>query len=371
MITTQTRRPRRSWGKLRRRTSGRWEASYEHNLSRHSAPITFTAKMDGEAWLASERRLIEQGEWTPPKLRAAATTNRGKRFGEYATGWLDQRNLKPRTRQGYSELIDGPLAKLGKIPLGQITPETVRVWFTGLGTATPTKNSHAYQLLRAVLNTAVTDGLITSNPAVIRGAGTTETKRQAVILTPDEVHKVALAMPDNLTSLVLVSAWAGLRWGEVTALTRADVSADASEITIACAVTHRAGQCYVETPKSGRVRSVIVPPHIRQDLLDHLTNFVDAAPDSLLFKAAKACHYNERTFRDAFAVALKAVGITANVRIHDLRHFAGTQAARVGNLVETMQRLGHSTPKASLIYQAVASGRDRELAAALSELATG
>ncbi|MGO9521727.1 MAG: site-specific integrase, partial [Mycobacterium sp.] len=77
MITTQTRRPRRSWGKLRRRTSGRWEASYEHNLSRHSAPITFTAKMDGEAWLASERRLIEQGEWTPPKLRAAATTNRG------------------------------------------------------------------------------------------------------------------------------------------------------------------------------------------------------------------------------------------------------------------------------------------------------
>lgn len=158
--------------------------------------------MDGEHWLASERRLIEQGGWTPPKLRAAANTNRGKSFSEYTTGWLGQRNLKSRTRQGYLELIKGPLAKLGKLSLGQVTPETVRVWFTGLGTSTPTKNAHAYQLLRAVLNTAVADGLVTSNPAVIRGAGTTVTKRQAVILTPDEVHKVALAMPANLKALV-------------------------------------------------------------------------------------------------------------------------------------------------------------------------
>jgi hypothetical protein len=34
-----------------------------------------------------------------------------------------------------------------------------------------------------------------------------------------------------------------------------------------------------------------------------------------------------------------------------------------------MQRLGHSTPKASLIYQQVVSGRDRELAKGLSRLA--
>ena len=58
-----------------------------------------------------------------------------------------------------------------------------------------------------------------------------------------------------------------------------------------------------------------------------------------------------------------------SMRIHDLRHFAGTQAARVGNLPETMARLGHSTPKASLIYQGIARGRAEEVAAALSKLA--
>jgi hypothetical protein len=34
---------------------------------RNSEPITYTAKMDAEHWLASERRLIERDEWTARK----------------------------------------------------------------------------------------------------------------------------------------------------------------------------------------------------------------------------------------------------------------------------------------------------------------
>jgi hypothetical protein len=52
-----------------------------------------------------------------------------------------------------------------------------------------------------------------------------------------------------------------------------------------------------------------------------------------------------------------------------LRHFAGTQVARVGNLRETMNHLGHSTVGASLRYQHIVNGRDTEIAAALSALA--
>jgi len=113
----------------------------------------------------------------------------------------------------------------------------------------------------------------------------------------------------------------------------------------------------------------MVPPHIQQDIRDHLALHVADDLDAQLFPARSACHYNERLFRDAFAEALKSVGITKVVRIHDLRHFAGSQAARCGNLVETMQRLGHSTSKASLLYQHAASGRPREIAQQLSALA--
>lgn len=369
--TRKARRPRRSWGKIHRERSGRYQASYPGpDLARHTAPATFSARMDAEHWLADERRLIERGDWTPPRVRAARSHARAQTFGEYAAAWLEHRNLKPRTRQGYSELINGPLAKLGGIPLGAVTAEAVRTWHTGLGTKTPTKNRHAYALAHAILNTAVADGHLVANPAMIRGAMNGTAKRQAVILTPDQVAKVAIAIqPAQLKALVLVSAWCGLRWGEVTELRRRDIAEDCSVINVARAVTHRNKQCNVDSPKSGKVRTVYVPPHVQGELLDHMAQFVADDPEAPLFKADRACHYNERTFRDKFADALKAVGIKENVRIHDLRHFAGTQAARVGNLVETMQRLGHSTAKASLTYQQIVSGRDRELAEALSTLA--
>jgi hypothetical protein len=74
-------------------------------------------------------------------------------------------------------------------------------------------------------------------------------------------------------------------------------------------------------------------------------------------------------FRDYLAPALKAIG-REGVRVHDLRHFAGSQTARVGNLVERCSGWGHSTVKASLIYQQMVNGRDVEVAEGLSALAT-
>ena len=134
-----TRRQRRSWGKIHRERSGRFQASYTGpDLARRSAPVTFTARMDAEHWLADERRLIEREEWTPPKLRAAAKHARSKTFHEYATGWLDTRDLKPRTRQGYQELLDKPLRSLHTLPLGMISAETVRRWHSGMGPGHPT-----------------------------------------------------------------------------------------------------------------------------------------------------------------------------------------------------------------------------------------
>jgi integrase len=365
-----TRRTRRSWGKIQRMRSGRYQASYTGpDLACHTGPATYTSRIDAEGWLHNERRLIEHGEWTAPALRAAAKQTRSQSLNSYATTWLENRTLKPRTRQGYQELLDGPLAKLHTVPLTLITGESIRQWHHGLGTATPTKNAHAYSFLHAILATALSDGLITVNPCAIRSAMNVQSKRQSVIRTPDEIAKVALALPDQLKALLLISAWAGLRWGEAVELRRRDFNVACDEIDVTRAFTHRAGQCSIDTPKSGVGRQVILPPHIVQDARDHLALYVAQSPDAQLFPAKTSCHYSDRLFREAFAEALKAVGITKNPRIHDLRHFAGTQSARVGSLIETMDRLGHSTIRASLRYQHVASGRSREVADALSALA--
>ena len=67
---------RRSFGRLRRGRSKRWQAAYiGPDNALHYAPVTFVAKIDAEAWLAEERRLISVGAWTPPAHRDALTVN--------------------------------------------------------------------------------------------------------------------------------------------------------------------------------------------------------------------------------------------------------------------------------------------------------
>ena len=58
--------------------------------------------------------------------------------------------------------------------------------------------------------------------------------------------------------LVLVLAWVGVRWGEAIELRRSDVAEGCTAIRVRRAVTHRDG-CRVDTPKSGKGRTVIVP----------------------------------------------------------------------------------------------------------------
>jgi integrase len=74
--------------------------------------------------------------------------------------------------------------------------------------------------------------------------------------------------------------------------------------------------------------------------------------------------------------ARRALGLEG-VRLHDLRHVAGTMAAATGaSTKELMHRLGHASPRAALRYQhatakrdeATADGIDRILDAAQDEV---
>jgi hypothetical protein len=134
---TTPRRQRRSWGKLRqlRHGSNRWQASYMGpDLVRHTAPDTFTARMDAEYWLGAERRLIERDEWTSPKTRAAQHNAQAMTLSDYADRWIEQRTLKQGTAIEYRRILDRVVnPKLGLLPLRAVTADAVRTWHTGLG----------------------------------------------------------------------------------------------------------------------------------------------------------------------------------------------------------------------------------------------
>ncbi len=372
----------RGWGWIRKLPSGRFQASYLHNGARHTAPTTFTQRTTAEGWLAQERRAIEHDAiggqpWTPPKARTAAAKAAAVSLSDYAAQWITEHPCKERTRHEYrllfAQLIE---PKLGAVPLRELTPAMVRSWHAGLARRkTLSRNATATILLRAICKTAHNDGLIGSNPvADLKRLSKPAAQVEPKVLTPAEITKLADAMPARLVALVLIAAWTGLRWGELSELRRKDIGPDCDVIHLSRAVNHHGG-CHIDTPKSGKGRNVAVPPHIRDDLRAHLEHHVGSSPDALLFpstsSATRCGHLFDSTFRRAaWLPALAAVGLSG-VRVHDLRHTAGTLAVAAGaNLKESIARLGHSSAAASLTHQAVVAGRDAEIAEALSMLAT-
>jgi integrase len=362
----------RGWGKLRRCASGRWQASYVGpDMRRHNGHFTYTAKMDGEAFLAAERRLIERGEWTPPASRAAFKTACGTTVADYVSTWIDQRNVTEGTRYAYENNLRLYITPkpLGSLPMAALTSEAVRAWYATLDASKPTARQAVYGMLRAAMGTATDDDLFPRNPVNIAGASKLPQSRQAVILTPAELARLADGIGERLRAWVLIAGWCGLRIGEALELRRADVNADCSVISVSRGHRHVGGTCIIKSTKSGKSRNVVVPPHIRADIASHLERFVGAGDDALLFASTTGkCHLSDDTVRGAMQPTLDAIGKPTMV-IHDLRHFAGSMTARVGNLVETQKRLGHTTVRASMIYQQVVDGRDSAVAEALSGLA--
>jgi hypothetical protein len=144
---------RRQFGYTRKLPSGRWQASYVGpDLVRHTAPVTFDAKIDAEAWLTDERRLMAAGSWIAPKgRRAAAEALLPPTLGEYAAGWLRSRSLRDRTRHHYQQIVNRQLGGIAHLRLNEITPTVVREWYTELGPGRPTLRAHAYGLLRTIM----------------------------------------------------------------------------------------------------------------------------------------------------------------------------------------------------------------------------
>ncbi|WP_143965380.1 tyrosine-type recombinase/integrase [Gordonia zhaorongruii] len=361
----------RGWGHIRKLPSKRFQASYVgDDLVRHKAPRTFTSKMDAEAWLHTERIKLERGEWQPPAKR---NDQGGLTLAEYADTWTTHRKLRPRTESGYRALLRLHIEPtLGTIAVATLTPDAVRRWYSKLGTDHPTRNAHCYQLLHAIMSTAVEDGLIPANPVHIRGAMHAKRKKEPVILAAtrdrDEVALLASAMPPELSASVLLAAWCGLRYGETTELRRKDIDTDTGVLTVARGVTYRDGEFIVQPTKSGEIRHVTIPPHIRPAVAAHLAQHTGKSGESLLFPAADGGHLLDQSYRKSFTRAAKKIG-RPGLTPHALRHFSGTIAARVGGTTaETMARLGHSTVDAAMRYQNAALERDAVIAAAMSAL---
>ncbi len=71
--------------------------------------------------------MIEGDTWVAPAQRAVSTRRSQVRFEEYADRWVVERNLKPRTVEGYRHLLGKYLLPtFGEVAVEKIAPADVR-----------------------------------------------------------------------------------------------------------------------------------------------------------------------------------------------------------------------------------------------------
>lgn len=395
------RQARRSFGRIRKRSSGRLQAGYiGPDGALHWAPQTFTATVDAEAWLTDERRLVEGvtgAGWTPPEDREAERwADPGETVKAYTDRWLpghrrsDGQPLKARTAAHYRMILDSRiLPTFGTLPIREVTATMVTEWFRDLPDDTPTFNGHSYALLRTLMNSALREGVILDNPCQVQGGGKVRRAHLVEIPTLDQVATITENMPVERRMIILVAAFCGLRFGELTELRRKDVDLTNGIIHVRRAVVLVNHQRQVTTPKSAAgVRDVTVPPHMVGPLRDHINAYAEPGRDGLIFPAKTGGWLSQSSLNGkpsrrriikgrwvnesatGFCKAREAAGLP-DLHFHDLRHVAGVLAAQSGaTLRELMDRLGHSTTAAALVYQHTAKGRDRAIAEAISAMAT-
>nr|WP_231369305.1 site-specific integrase [Frigoribacterium sp. CG_9.8] len=247
----------------------------------------------------------------------------------------------------------------GDIGVGTIRHSEVQTWVSQLGTG-DAKTAHnagprsatvvirAFGVLAAILDVALRDRRISSNPAR-RVSLPRKKKKQHVYLTHNQVGLLAEQAGAKAT-LLLTLAYTGLRWGEAVGLRLKDLNTLRHRLSVRENAVRVGGVIVVGTPKTHASRSVPFP-----DLLTfHLAKTAEnKSPDQLLFGDGMT-HLATPSAHDGWFVAAvtKAQAIDPSfprVTPHDLRHTAASLAISAGANVKAVQRmLGHASASMTL-----------------------
>lgn len=338
----------------------RWEARYRKPDGKTARKGGFVRKRDAEAYITTVESAKLQGSYIAPGESRVTV-------GELGAAWLTAHRVAVKPSTFHS---DESAWRVHVVPawggrrVGTIRHTEVAAWIAELSvdrSATTVKRCHG--VLAAILDGAVRDRRLQSNPA--REVKTPrKVRKPRAYLTHQQVERLAIASlyPDVVRFL----AYTGLRWGEATGLTVADVDVSRRRLNISSNAVIVNGHVVVGTPKTHERRTVVYPA------------FLDAAmaraiklkhPHELIFPAesggylrpgnsmsgwfAGAC--KRARLEDASEVVESAArgegthSVMPRVTPHDLRHTAASLAISAGANVKAIQRmLGHASAAMTL-----------------------
>lgn len=262
--------------------------------------------------------------------------------------------------------------ELGERLVRDVRPGDLDVWYSGLRSsrgevlsAATKRRIHA--VVRQVFEHAERRGLVTRSPAArVRlpplrpkeGRFPTEEEIAAVVSAAWEVSPVR-------ARLLVFAAGTGLRRGELAAVRWSRLDLTAGEVMVAESVSQVGGRLIVKDPKAHQALSAeITPSAVRAATgqmawqLAEAGDEIDADPYLWAAEPPFGRPMWPSTFSAWMAAARRRSGVE-HVRLHDLRHWHGSEMnAQGASLADIQRQLRHRTMATTMIY-VHAGGKDR------------
>lgn len=371
--------------------SGNWQARI--NLGGRTYRKTLPTEVEALQWCRDIESDVRRGLVTPEPKPTPAPVPTGT-VPTVAALWVTYKSglrLAARTMTYYSQAWAKLEPIVGNVLATDVAPSDVRAiraHLEGSGWGA-TRTKGAVQLLGRILQIAVIDGHVVTNPvtaAAIRWPRAKPMERP--VLSAADVAALAghtKSLRDR--ALVLVLGWGGLRIGEAFALQRRDVDLDRGVLTVRrniAEVRGEGGQRGRQVVGDGKMHAgrTITLPSAVVDLLREQLRTVPIQPDAWLFpsKAGRPLWVGPWD-RNVWKPTLKrwnaqraAEGLPeVRLRHHDMRSACASLLVDAGASVKDVQaHLGHADIATTLnVYARVRPERADALAARMDELVAG
>jgi integrase len=271
---------------------------------------------------------------------------------------------------GYESVLNRHvLPRFGAREVGSIERPEIRRLVVELSRTELSANSvrNVLNVVKGVCRHAVEAGVLRSSPAAGLAAPRGQ-RREMAVATDSQVAAIAALVPDEHSTLIYAAAYTGLRAGELFALRVRDVDLMRGRAHVRRAVAEVHGQLVVGVPKSGRERTVSIPPFLRDMFAEQVAS-VETQSEELIFTSPagtplRISNFYPRVFRPA----ADAAGLP-HLRFHDLRHTCAAFLIDSGAHPRAiMERLGHSSITVTMdTYGHMLPSLDDDLTAALED----
>ena len=286
----------------------------------------------------------------------------GYTVGQYAMAWLPvhKAGVKDNTFNTYLRTLKSCTAPIADILLSDLTTDDIARCYAAMVGKSSSYIARAKTLLAAILDSATDAEYMKRNPcraSSVRAPTGSYTGHRCITL---EERRLILTTPHRMQRAALVMLFAGLRRGEMLALTPESVKDGHISVTEAVFFVGRRAQ-RGEPKTAGSTRRVPVP--------DILAPWLDVLPP-VDVKTEGAFVSAWESYQKALS---KAAGHPVAIRCHDLRVTYCTMLRDAGVDIKTaMVWMGHSDEKMILrVYDQPGEEREKQAEKLLNLLLNG